>query len=132
MRKKLRILAAIAAPIGVAILFYLRPLWLSIADGLKPCPFHTLTGYHCPSCGNTRCIRALLEGDILSAVRNNAVIVTILVLLVLLYLETVIRIRREETRLLPRSPWFWGALPILSVVYFVVRNFVPLLMPVQI
>ncbi len=130
MRKKLRILAAIAAPLGVAILFSMRDLWLSIAGRLKPCLFHAVTGYHCPSCGNTRCIRALLEGDILSAIRNNAVIVTVLVLLVLWYLETVIRIWREEVRLLPRSPWFWGALPILAAVYYVVRNFVPGMGPV--
>ena len=35
------------------------------------CTFHQLTGYHCPGCGGTRCVAALLHGDILQAAAYN-------------------------------------------------------------
>jgi hypothetical protein len=36
-----------------------------------PCVFHKLTGLHCPGCGATRCVYALLHGDILTAAGKN-------------------------------------------------------------
>jgi hypothetical protein len=40
-----------------------------------PCLFHKLTGLHCPGCGGTRAAHALLHGDLLAAVRFNALLV---------------------------------------------------------
>lgn len=36
------------------------------------CPFHWLTGLDCPVCGTLRGLHALLHGDLLGAVRCNA------------------------------------------------------------
>ena len=38
------------------------------------CPFHEVTGMHCPGCGGTRAIHALLHGHPLKAIRYNAIL----------------------------------------------------------
>lgn len=37
-----------------------------------PCFFHALTGLHCPGCGATRAVKALAQGDVLTALHDNA------------------------------------------------------------
>jgi hypothetical protein len=49
----------------------LRPLWLTLAPLLPSCPFRSLTGIPCPSCGTTRAAMALLHGDIVAALTLN-------------------------------------------------------------
>jgi hypothetical protein len=39
------------------------------------CEFHRLTGLNCPGCGMTRAFHALLHGDILSALRDNVLVI---------------------------------------------------------
>lgn len=47
------------------VVHYLGPL-LSM---LPPCVFHTLTGMPCPTCGSTRAFAALVDGNLLAALR---------------------------------------------------------------
>lgn len=37
-----------------------------------PCLFHETTGLHCPGCGSTRAVKALLAGKPLVALHDNA------------------------------------------------------------
>lgn len=37
-----------------------------------PCPFHWLTGLHCPGCGAQRALHALLHGRVVEALSANA------------------------------------------------------------
>ena len=46
----------------VASVLVLRPLWLAVAPLLPACPFRTITGIPCPSCGSTHAAVALLSG----------------------------------------------------------------------
>lgn len=39
------------------------------------CQFHRLTGLNCPGCGMTRAVYALLHGQVLQALRDNALLV---------------------------------------------------------
>jgi hypothetical protein len=42
------------------------------------CLLHKVTGWYCPGCGATRCVSALLHGDVASALRMNALMVAAL------------------------------------------------------
>ncbi|MBQ8724275.1 MAG: hypothetical protein IJY74_01215, partial [Oscillospiraceae bacterium] len=68
-------------------------------------------------------------GRILLAVRCNAVIVMLLLFLMLLYTEWVFTAFGREVKLLPRKLWFWILFAACAVVYFILRNYLPALMP---
>lgn len=42
------------------------------------CLFHRLTGLHCPGCGMTRAVHAMLHGDVSAAFRLNPLGMTVL------------------------------------------------------
>jgi hypothetical protein len=48
--------------------------WMWSPLPTPPCLFHTLTGLPCPTCGGTRCLRALLAGDLVAALRWNPLV----------------------------------------------------------
>ena len=60
---------------GLALaLVALKPLWLLLAPFMRPCLFHSLTGIPCPTCGATRCVLALLDGDLPGAAGFNPLV----------------------------------------------------------
>ena len=130
MNKKQKIAVAVAAPTAVLLIWIFREQILGLAPYLGVCTFYELTGIHCPGCGNTRSVRALFNGDILLAVRNNAVLPFLLLLLLCLYIELVADICGKKIKILPRKLWIWLVVIGLFCIYFVVRNFIPAIAPV--
>jgi Protein of unknown function (DUF2752) len=66
------VLGAVALGIA-AIIFFFNPT----THGFYPvCQFHKLTGLNCPGCGATRALYALLHGNFLTALRDNALFVS--------------------------------------------------------
>ena len=57
---------------GLAVLYFFNP---GTYHFYPVCMFHRLTGLNCPGCGMTRALYALLHGDILTALRDNALLV---------------------------------------------------------
>jgi hypothetical protein len=54
-----------------ACLFGFVYLYFSTNGSGTLCPFRNITGIPCPSCGTTRAIRLILNGEFLSALRMN-------------------------------------------------------------
>src|SRR5277367_6162795 len=70
------ILCALAA--GVATLvFFFNP---ATHHFYPVCQFHRLTGLNCPGCGMTRALYALLHGDFITALHDNALFVAGLII----------------------------------------------------
>jgi len=68
-RRRWAALAATAGlPVAAGILYRVPPTEGSL---YPPCLFHLLTGLHCPGCGTTRCLHALLHGDLHQAAAYN-------------------------------------------------------------
>ncbi len=133
MSRRLRMTVTVGAPLLAAVIFLLRNRILGLAAYFPPCVFYAATGYYCPGCGNTRSVRAMLHGHLLTAVRNNVTMPFLALLLILLYAETVsywFRRDGKPLRLLPRNGWFWGIVIGLFFVYFAVRNLIPGIAPV--
>ncbi|MBX9789449.1 MAG: DUF2752 domain-containing protein [Pirellulales bacterium] len=66
---------------GVLALAGLLLVWAvdpAEAGFYPPCWLHRLTGWHCPGCGATRALHALLHGDVSQALAFNPVFVVLL------------------------------------------------------
>ena len=56
----------------VLVYFLIDPTRVAI---FPPCLFHQLTGLDCPGCGGQRALHQLLHGNLLAAIRLNAMLV---------------------------------------------------------
>jgi len=105
---------------GSALLLCFAWLYTNYRQFLPPCVFFQLTGLHCPGCGATRAVHALLHFDFVRAVHMNALFILVgLPLLAALGLEML------QGRLIfsarTHSLMAYGYL-ILAVLFSVLRN----------
>lgn len=128
--KKLKIAVAVAAPTAVVLLCIFKEQIMAMSQHLGICMLYTLTGILCPGCGNTRSARAMLNGDFLLAVRNNASLPFIALVIICFYIELIADIFGKKIEILPRKPWVWFVIAGLFIVYFIARNFIPAIAPV--
>lgn len=84
MAKPLKIILysslTLIAIVVLSFYFFFNPAEINL---FPKCPFHSLTGLHCPGCGSQRAIHAFLHGDIWEALQHNFLI--LLAVAVLLY-----------------------------------------------
>lgn len=98
---------------------------------LPECMMYKFTGFYCPGCGNTRAVIALLHGDILLSLRQNAMIVTLIVCGAVLYTEPLFKAFGKTNYRSPiRNYRFLYTMIGIFTVYCVVRNFVPAIAPI--
>ncbi len=87
------------------------------------CPFKALTGLDCPACGGLRMVYSLMHGDVLAALRYNAVALVALGFLAVCFVAWTRSRWRGATDWNP--PWLrgWVASIILVVfaAWFVIR-----------
>ena len=98
-----------------------RSLWIIVGGAalvlalfLPTCPFHALTGLHCPGCGSTRALHALFTGHPLQAIGFN--LLAVLAVPVVLY----VLIRRPSTDKL-RQAWIIAFLAVV-ILFGILRN----------
>ncbi|MDE6785155.1 MAG: DUF2752 domain-containing protein [Ruminococcus sp.] len=130
MSKAYKTAVAVSAPAAVILVYIFSDRIMSLAPYLGGCIFHRLTGIWCPGCGNTRSVAAMFEFDFLLALRNNAAIPFLAICLLCLYLELIADISGRKVRILPRKTWIWCIVIMLFVIYYVIRNFIPVIAPV--
>lgn len=130
MKRSYKIAVAALAPTAVALMFVFSEQLINLGKHLGVCTFYMLTGIYCPGCGNTRSVTAMLHGHFLTAVRNNASLPFISLLLLCLYIELLFDIFGKPVKILPRKTWLWCSVIGVFMVYFVVRNFIPEIAPI--
>jgi len=102
---------------GAVVYFLLDPTRVAI---FPPCLFHELTGLDCPGCGAQRALHQLLHGNVLAAIRLNAMFVLSLPL----FAWTVARYLIGYSRNKPaefRFRW-WGLYLAAWIAFGVLRN----------
>lgn len=70
-----RVLPLAALLLAAALVLASRPLWPAAAQVLPACPFYTLFHLPCPSCGSTRALLALGQGQLGAALAANPLLV---------------------------------------------------------
>ena len=104
---------------GLAVFFWFDPARNAF---FPACLFHRLTGLNCPGCGGQRALHELLHGNVLLALRHNALLIFLLTAgggLVGRYL--LLRSRHGSNPIPLRPVWIWifvGAM----IVFGVLRN----------
>ncbi|MBW7905397.1 MAG: DUF2752 domain-containing protein [Phycisphaerae bacterium] len=88
-----------------------------------PCPFHALTGLHCPGCGSLRAMHRLMHGRLFEAFRCNPLMVAILPFVSYAALRTAVEhwLGRRLPGMRPNHVAIY-ALAALMVAYGVARN----------
>jgi hypothetical protein len=66
---------AAAGALAIAIAGVLYAVEPTQSAWLPHCPVHWLTGWHCPGCGSTRAVHALLHGEVSRAVAFNPLLI---------------------------------------------------------
>jgi hypothetical protein len=67
-RNRLYLLLLAGCLAGYAWLFFTAP---GVSGGAELCPIRRVTGIPCPSCGSTRAVRSLMDGDVIQALLIN-------------------------------------------------------------
>ena len=103
----------------------LFPLYRSFVSALLPqdvCSAVRFLGIYCPACGGTRSLAALLQLDLVSAVKYNLLVPLGALLFVAYEVASVVCLVRGEPRqTLLKTPIVLSATGVL-VVYSIVRN----------
>lgn len=116
-------LIAFAVLIGLGFVYIYYKINPAGQDWMPKCPFHSMTGMHCPGCGSQRAIHDFLHGNIIDGFRHNVLIG--LGILVLFYkLVLIIRSKyypQKKKNLLydPKTPW---VIFIVIVSFWIMRN----------
>ena len=96
-----------------------------------PCLLYEVGGIYCPSCGMTRAVEALINGDILLSIHQNVFLIIYIITAILIYIELFAKIVLEKKyKLSVCNLKFLYAMLILLGIYTILRNVFPILSPV--
>lgn len=121
INKRLKTITIIGSGIiGLIFLYAFNP---SASNFYPPCPFHALTGLHCPGCGSLRALHQLLHGHVFTAFGLNPLMVLTLPFLGYAFLSYFLE--RLTGVSLPRifipASWIWVYLCAV-LLFWVLRN----------
>ena len=115
-------------PISLSCGFIFKGLISQWAQTFPKCFFYTHFHFYCPSCGDTRSVLSLLNGNIISSLRYNITPIFLLMILLAFYVEaTIWFFSKRKLVIVPRRVSFLIVVIIGFTVYFVARNFVSLI-----
>ena len=118
-------------PILLLLAYIFRTQIMGLSRLLGPCVFNEVTGWHCPGCGNTRAVRALLDLHPIVSFRNNPIILLLSLTGLGFYIELVFDVCGKRVSFMPKNQFFWLALLVILLIFYVLRNIFPVLAPIS-
>lgn len=115
----------ILLPLLLLVILIAKDFLFQLAGKLPLCPVYTHLHLYCPACGNTRCVKALLNGDLITAIRYNISPIVFGFFLLLAYLELATYSFGHHIKLLPRKLHYYIIVLLLLILYVGLRNFIP-------
>ena len=105
---------------GLTVLFMFDPTRFSF---YPVCLFHRVTGWNCPGCGGMRGLHALLHGDVMTALRDNPLVMLSIPWLSFLSMRWLSRELQGRSRPWPDfAPGKVAWILALLVVFTILRN----------
>jgi Protein of unknown function (DUF2752) len=109
-----------ATAIGVgAMVFFFNP---STHNFYPVCLFHSLTGLNCPGCGMTRALYALLHGNLMLALKDNALFVASLAVVAVWSVRLAVRKMRHQPTTLKTQPKILWMFLVIAILFAALRN----------
>ena len=97
------------------------------------CPIHDITGFHCPGCGLTRMLLAILKLDFYQAFRYNQLLFILMPFALLLLFENIYSEYKNKKSIYKKIPnYIWYSLIVILLLYAVLRNIFSFLAPITI
>lgn len=118
-----RLLLFSISVLGVAALVFVFFRFNPENSNLFPkCIFLQLTGYKCPGCGSQRAIHSLLNLHIAEAFRYNALLVSMIPLIALMFLAIILRKKFPKFYNLLNSIPLIIFLLCITILWWILRN----------
>ncbi|MGW0330668.1 DUF2752 domain-containing protein [Streptomyces sp. NPDC003011] len=119
--------ARLAVPAGVLAAVGGAFAYVGTVDPNQPghypvCPLLRLTGLYCPGCGGLRSAHAVVHGDVLTALQDNAAAVVGYLGFAVLWTVWVVHAVRGRPLRIDPSPVLLWTLGVSLLVFTVVRN----------
>lgn len=117
----------VIVPLLALFTYINKNIIINLGNKLPECYFYKSTGYLCPACGNTRCIKALFKGHVLEALGYNITVPMLIIIAGMFYVEVVFYSFGKKVRIFPSSYVLLGVLLGSLPLYYVMRNILPFL-----
>jgi hypothetical protein len=95
---------------------------IALSDNFSPCIFLEKYGILCPGCGNTRAVRAVLEGNFIEAFRYNITIPLVIALFLFYYIVFVLKYIGLTVKQFVKREIVVTLLIIVLIIYYFLRN----------
>ena len=95
-----------------------------IIQYIPECIAYKYLHIYCPSCGGTRCINNILQGDFIQAFNNHSIFFITIIYLVLINIIYLINLNRKNKILTFIYPKYWYTIifAVLVAIYTIIRN----------
>lgn len=117
---------ALIVPFILLSAVFFRSYLFAITEYFPKCWFYEATGWLCPACGNTRSVKALLKGDLITSLRYNIIPSLLCIIGGIFYIELLTLCFGRHKAIFPRSFKLIIVLSLLLALYFILRNFIHL------
>lgn len=120
--------AKIIFTLGIVIVFFgalsLYLFWNPLEHNFFPkCPFYSLTGIYCAGCGSQRAIHHILNGQIITGIRHNYLLVVVIgVLTYKVFLYALNKLYNKTHFDIFHKPIATKIILVVVVVFWTLRN----------